>query len=128
MKRLHNRLAGRRAFRIGVSITTTLLLLAGLPATAQTNTPYTATGWLTGVPVLPILCTNGAGQVLLRGNAHTVRVDSSDARMTGSRLVLANGAYQADGTALIWGTAYQQVGTFDPTNNFTPTAGLWEIT
>jgi N-acetylneuraminic acid mutarotase len=34
MKRLRNRLDGRRAFRLGVSVTTTVLLLAALPATA----------------------------------------------------------------------------------------------
>jgi hypothetical protein len=28
---------------------------------------------------------------------------------------------------LVWGTCYQQVGTFDANTNFTPTAGLWEI-
>jgi len=127
MKRLRNRLAGRRAFRLGVSITTTLLLLAVLPATAQTSTPYTATGWVTDVPVPPIVCVNGAGQVLLRGNAHTVAVQSTDARLTGQRLVSANASVQADGTALVWGTCYQQVGTFDANTNFTPTTGLWEI-
>ena len=91
------------------------------------DTPYTSTGWVTGVPVLPIACTNADNQVLLRANAHTLRVTSSDPRLTGRRTVFANGAYQPDGSALIYGTAYQEVGAFDPANNFTPTAGLWEI-
>jgi hypothetical protein len=107
--------------------TSILLLLAALPATAQTETPYTATGWLTGVPVPGILFSNGIGEVELRGNAHTLQVQSTDVRMTGQRLAFADGAYQADGTALVWGTAYQEVGTFDATTNFTATGGLWEM-
>jgi hypothetical protein len=125
MRILLNRFAGRRAFGSGVPITTTLLLLATVGARA--DTAYTATGWVTDVPLLPIMCINAAGQVLMRGNAHTARVSGSDARMTGNRLIFANGGYQADGSALIYGTAYQQVGTFDANTNFTPTAGLWEI-
>jgi len=41
-----------------------------------------------------------------------------------------NGAAQADGSALIYGAAYQEVGTWDLTNppspKFTPTGGMWE--
>ena len=118
--------AGRRTFGSGLPITTTLLLLASLAAGA--DIPYTATAWVTSVPVLPIVFTNGAGQVLLRGNVQIARVVGSDSRMTGNRLIFANGNYQADGTALIYGTAYQQVGTYDPNTNFVPTAGVWEIT
>jgi hypothetical protein len=102
------------------------LLLAALPVTAA-DTPYTATGWVKDAPVLPITCINGAGQVLLRGNAQIAAVQSTDARLTGNRLIFANASVQADGTALVWGTAYQQVGTFDANTNFTATAGLWEI-
>ena len=103
----------------------TLLLASALAAQADTN--YTATGWVTSVPIWPILCTNAAGQVLLRGNAHVAAVQSTDPRLTGNRLIFANASFQADGTAQVWGTAYQQVGTFDSNTNFTPTAGLWEI-
>src|SRR3989337_1675811 len=101
MKTLLNKVAGRRALCLGVSITTTLLLLAALPVAAQTNTPYTATGWLTGVPVPRLWVAKALGQVGLRGNAHTLRVQSTDARLTGQRLAFADGVYQADGTALV---------------------------
>lgn len=103
----------------------TLLLSFG--TTFGAGAPYTSTGWVSGVPVLPITSTNGNDQILLRANVHTVRVISSDPRLTGQRTVFANGAYQADGSALIYGTAYQEVGTFDAANLFTPTGGLWEI-
>jgi hypothetical protein len=80
-----------------------------------------------GSPVPPIVYTNAANQVLMRGSAHVVAVQSTDARLTGNRLVFANASYQADGTARVWGNAYQSVGTFDGNTNFTPTAGLWEL-
>ena len=128
MKPLLHRLAGRRAFASGLPTAATLLLLAALPATAQTSTPYTGTGWVIGVPVLPVVCTNGAGQVLLRANVQTLRVDGTDARFPGRRSVFTDGAYQADGSALIYGTCYHEVGTWDATGtNFTATGGIWEI-
>jgi len=105
--------------------TAAVLLAPALVVHADTN--YTATGWVTSVPIWPIVCTNAAGQVLLRGNAHVAAVQSTDPRLTGNRLIFANASFQADGTAQVWGTAYQQVGTFDANTNFTPTAGLWEI-
>jgi len=123
-----NHSTGRRCLGSGPPAAALALLLTALPATAQTDTPYTATGWLTGVPVPGVLFTNALGEVGLRGNAHTLRVQSTDARLTGQRLAFADGAYQADGTALVWGTAYQEVGTFDAANNFTATGGLWEMT
>ena len=132
MKTLLNRLAGSRALGSGGVATATILLLAAVPVTAQTSTPYTSTGWITGVPVPGIWCTNGLGQVLFRGNAHLVRVQSSDPRLTGQRLIFVDGAAQADGSAIICGTAYQEVGAWDladPQNpQFTPTGGLWETT
>jgi hypothetical protein len=129
MKRLRNRLAGRRAFRLGVSITTTVLLLAVLPATAQTNTPYTATGWVIGVPVPGIWCTNAMGQVGFRSNAHLARTVSTDARLTGRRTIFVDGATQADGSSILYGPVYHEVGTWDVTGtNFTPTGGMWENT
>jgi hypothetical protein len=126
MKTLLNGLAGRRAFDFGAPITTAVLLLAAL--TARADTPYTGTGWVTGVPVLPVVCTNGAGQVLLRGNVQSLRVDGTDTRFPGRRLVFTDGAYQADGSALVYGTCYHELGTWDGTGtNFTATGGMWEI-
>jgi hypothetical protein len=99
-----------------------------LPAASSAQTPYTATGWTTGAPVPGIWSTNALEQVIMRGNAHLVRVDSSDPRLTGRRLIFVDGNAQADGTALIWGASYQEVGTFDPTGQFTPTCGMWQNT
>ncbi len=108
-----------------------MLLLAALPLAAA-DTPFTSTGWVIGGPVPGIWCTNALGQVLFRGNAHVVRVQSSDPRLTGQRLIFVDGAAQADGSAIIYGTAYQEVGAWDladPQNpKFTPTGGLWETT
>ncbi len=107
------------------SATSTGLLLTG--STVRADAPYTSTGWVKGSPVPPLAYTNAANQVRMRGSAQLVAVQSTDARLTGNRHVFANASYQADGTALLWGNAYQQVGTFDVNTNFTPTAGLWEI-
>ena len=119
--------ACRRAFRLGVSITSTLLLLAALPMAAA-DTPYSATGWVIGVPVPGIWCTNTLGQVGFRGNAHLARVVSTDARLTGRRTIFVDGAAQADGSSIIYGPVYHEVGTWDGTGtNFTATGGVWEL-
>ena len=119
--------ACRRAFRLGVSITSTLLLLAALPMAAA-DTPYSATGWVIGVPVPGIWCTNTLGQVGFRGNAHLARVVSTDARLTGRRTIFVDGAAQADGSSIIYGQVYHEVGTWDGTGtNFTATGGVWEL-
>lgn len=97
-----------------------------LPTPAGAQTPYTATGWVIGAPVPGISSTNALGHVIMRGNAHLVRVDSSDLRLTGRRLIFVDGAAQADGTAVIWGTSYQEVGTFDGTGTFATTGGIWQ--
>ena len=76
-------------------------------SSVRADTPYTSTGWVKGSPVPPIAYTNAANQVLMRGSAHLVAVQSTDARLTGNRLVFANASYQADGTAHVWGNAYQ---------------------
>lgn len=102
------------------------LLLIPRPAAAD-DTAYTSTGWISGVPVPSIVFANGDGRYFFRGNAHTARVTSTDPRLTGQRTIFVNGAYQADGSALIYGTAYQEVGTFNSTNQFTPSGGVWEI-
>jgi len=100
-------------------------------ATAAAPSPYTATGWITGVPVLPLTVTNALGQVLLRANVHTVMVQTDDSRLTGNRTVIVNGGYNADGTAALYGSVYQEVGTWHLTDpnlpKFTPTGGLWEL-
>ena len=124
MKRLLHRSAGRRTFGLGAPLTVTLLLAAGA---ARAQTPYTGAGWIIGVPVPGIWCTNAQAQVGMRGNAHLVRVQCSDPRVTGRRTVFVNGAARADGSALIYGAAYQEVGTWDATGtNFTATGGMWE--
>lgn len=105
-----------------------LLQLAALPAQAG-DSPYTATGWVIGVPVPGIWCTNAAGQVGIRGNTHLARVESSEPRLTGRRTILVNGAAQADGSTLMYGAAYCEVGTWDATGtNFTATSGMWDTT
>ncbi|MBI4327288.1 MAG: hypothetical protein HY674_18790 [Chloroflexi bacterium] len=130
MKTRLDQVAGRRAFRAGVPIATTLLLLATLPVTAATTTSYTATGWVIGVPVPGIWFTNALGQVGIRGNAHLARVESTVARLTGRRTIFVDGGAQADGSALLYGAAYHEVGSWDladPANpKFTPTGGMWE--
>jgi hypothetical protein len=103
-------------------------LLLPTAASAQT-TSYTATGWVYQVLAPGLLCTNALGQVLLRANVHVARVHSSDSRMTGDRLIVVDGNYNADGTVNFQGTTYQQVGTWDVAGtNFTPTGGMWEAT
>jgi hypothetical protein len=127
MKTQLNHFAGRWAFRSGVSSLTILLLLAALPVAAA-DTPYTATGWVIGVPVPGVWCTNALGQVGFRGNAHLARVVSTNPRLTGRRTIFVDGAAQADGSSIIYGPAYQEAGNWDATGtNFTATGGMWEI-
>jgi hypothetical protein len=78
------------------------------------------------MPVPGLVFTNGAGQVLVRGQVETLRVDSSDPRLTTRRTVLGDGFYRADGSAWVFGTAYLEVGSWAGTN-FTPMGGIWEV-
>ncbi|MHC1765099.1 MAG: hypothetical protein AB9869_12500 [Verrucomicrobiia bacterium] len=127
MRTLFNQLTGHRALGSGMVATATILLLAVLPVAAA-DTPYTATGWVNGVVAPGIACTNTLGGVFVRGNVHTARVQSSDPRLAGSRLILVNGDHQTDGRANLQGTVYHQVGTWDPDGtNFTASGGLWDI-
>ncbi len=113
----------------GLSATAIALWLAAGSVSAATAITYTATGWVNGVLSPGITCTNGQGQVFVRGNVHTARVQSSDARLTGNRMIFVNGDYNADGSANLSGTVYHQVGTWDAAGtNFTATGGLWEFT
>jgi hypothetical protein len=90
---------------------------------------YSSTGQVATVPVSGVYCTNTAGQVYVRSLVHTVRVQSTDARLTGQRLITLDGGYNTNGTASVQGRSYQQVGTWDPTGtNFVPSSGVWEIT
>jgi len=126
MKTRLDQSAGRRAFGASVLATALVPLLAVLPATGQTDTPFTATSWLTGVPVPGFLGTNALGQVSLKGNVHVLRVQADDARVAGRLQAMPDVAFQADGTRVFSGTAYDEVGTWDATGaNFTPAGGLW---
>jgi hypothetical protein len=100
------------------------LLLAALPASA--DSPFTATGWLTGVPVPGILYTNQAGQIYFKGNVHVLRLESAEPRIAGRLQAMPEVALQADGTRRFTGTAYSEVGTWDGTN-FTRTDGVWDL-
>lgn len=120
-------------FDVGVilfSPAAALLLLAVLPAIAQAESPFTATGWITEVPVPGIVHTNMLGQVSLKGGVHIVRIDGDDSRITGRLQVTMDVAYQADGVGVFSGTAYHEVGTWRAVANnptFTPSGGLWEL-
>jgi hypothetical protein len=55
-------------------------------------------------------------------------VVGTDARLTGRRTIFVDGAAQADGSSIIYGPVYHEVGTWDGTGtNFTPAGGMWEI-
>ena len=120
-----------RTCGLGTLTTLASLLLAALPLAAANPPTITGTGYLVGVPVPGILCTNAAGQVSLKGNVHVLMVQADDARMTGRFQAGMDLAYLADGTALFGGAAQQEVGTWnlaDPANpEFTPTGGVWDM-
>lgn len=100
------------------------LLLAALPAGAATG--FTGTGWLTGVPVPGILCTNGSGQVYLKGNVHTLRIlADGEPRITGRLQAMPDVAFQPDGTRQFTGTALSEVGAWAGTN-LTASGGVWD--
>lgn len=122
----------KSTFIRGMATLAACALLLPTITSAQT-TPFTATGWINGPP-LPgtpssgTVWTNALGQVLWRGMAHTARVQATDARVTGQVLIIADGAFNADGTATMQGPCYLQVGTWDAAGtNFTPGAGVWEM-
>ena len=115
MKALLYRSAGRGMSISGTPAAISLLLLAAL--TRGADIPCTATGWVIEEPLPGLWCTNAQGQMMLRGNAHRVYVESSDPRLTGERFMFLNGDGQADGSTLLSGTGYQQA-----------SGGLWQIT
>lgn len=100
-------------------------LLLPTAVSAQT-TPYTGTGWVSQVFAPGIFFTNAAGQVLVRASVQTIQVECSDPRMTGRRTAFTDGYFQADGSAVVYGAAYQEVGTWAGTN-FTPSGAVWEL-
>jgi hypothetical protein len=122
MKTILNQLLNGRITRLGFL---PALVIAALSASAGNN--YTGNGYVTKIPVPPVLCTAGSGQTLVRASVQTVCVQTDDPRTTGRRQMFLNAACQADGSHLIWGTGYQEVGTWNAAGEFTPTAGLWEL-
>jgi hypothetical protein len=75
-------------------------------------------------PLPGITVTDNSGAVYLKGNAHVVRFQADDARVTGRLEAWMDLAYQPDGTAQFSGPAYFEVGTWDPTGTtFTPASG-----
>jgi hypothetical protein len=120
----HSVLSRTLSFNSPVAATVFLMLAA---SALRADTPYTGTGWVYQVPVAGIWCTNAQGQVGMRGNAHLVRVNCSDPRLTGRRTVFVNGAAQTDGSSLLFGAACQEVGSWDSAGtNFTATGEMWE--
>lgn len=98
-----------------------------LPAlSVDADTSFTATGWLAGVPVPGILCTNTAGQVYFKGNVHVLRLESAEPRVVGRLQAMPEVAFQADGTRRFTGNSYLEVGTWDGTN-FMRTDGVWDL-
>ncbi len=130
MKRLIKNLRDERTPGAGLLWVAASLWLATVPLAAA-EPAFTGTGYLVGVPVPGILCTNASGQVSLKGNVHILRVQVNDPRCTGRFQAVMDMAYQADGTALFGGTACQEAGTWnlaDPANpKFTPTGGVWDM-
>jgi hypothetical protein len=78
------------------------LLLAALPTNADPS--FTTTGWLIGVPVPCILCTNQAGQAYFKGNVHVLRFESAELHVTGRFQTMPEVAFQPDGTRRFTGT------------------------
>jgi hypothetical protein len=102
------------------------LFLVALPAGADTS--FTTTNWVAAVPVPGIPCTNGLGQVYVKGNVHVHRVVSAEARIAGRLQAWMDLAYQTNGTAIFGGPAYAELGTWDAAGtNFTPSGGVWDM-
>jgi hypothetical protein len=126
MKTRLQRWPGNSALRFSAPVLALSLFLVALPAGADTS--FTSTGWLSAVPMPGITCTNGSGQVALKGNVHVVRNLADDARVTGRLHAWMDLAYQTNGTALFSGPAYLEVGTWDAAGtNFTPSSGVWAL-
>jgi hypothetical protein len=117
---------GNSTLRFSAPVLALSLLLVALPAGADTD--FITTNWVAGVPVPGILCTNGLGQVHIKGNVHVHRVVSAEARIAGRLQAWMDLAYQTDGTAILGGPAYAEVGTWDAAGTtFTPSGGVWDL-
>jgi len=128
MKRLlyHWTMSQNLGFSPPVATIVLLLLAASM---LRADTLFTGTGWIVGVPVPGVWCTNALGQVGMRGNIHVTREENTEPSLIGRRTISVNGAAQPDGSSIIYGASYQEVGTWDATGtNFTPTGGMWENT
>lgn len=102
------------------------LLVSLSTARLAHGTDYTATGQIISGQASSLVFTNASGQVLFRANMHTARVTSTESRLTGRRRILVDGHYNPDGTATVWGTCQQEVGTWTD-STFIPNDGVWDI-
>ncbi|MBM3883331.1 MAG: hypothetical protein FJ387_27085 [Verrucomicrobia bacterium] len=110
-----------------------LLTLATPNAWAAAGvTSYTSTGYQIAAPYPGDTLVFATNNVHVRNMLTLYRVQSTDARLTGRRTALTHGYYHPDGSATIYGTMNEEVGTWDlidPQNpKFTATGGLWDGT
>jgi hypothetical protein len=126
MKTRLQRWPGNSTLRFSAPMLALSLFLVALPAGAATS--FTTTNWVAAVPLPGIPCTNGLGQVYLKGNVHVHRVVSAEARIAGRLQAWMDLAYQTNGTAIFGGPAYGELGTWDAAGtNFTPSGGVWDL-
>ena len=126
MKTRLQRWPGNSALGFSPPMLALSLFLVALPAGADTN--FTTTNWVAAVPLPGIPCTDGLGQVYLKGNVHVHRVVSAEARIAGRLQAWMDLAYQTNGTAIFGGPAYAELGTWDPAGTtFTPSGGVWDL-
>lgn len=103
-------------------------LLLGAAAGHGQPVSYSGTGRIHQVLSPTLLIPLPNGQVLLRGSIQTVRAECTDPRLTGRRTVVTDGYVQADGSIVLYGRGYYEVGTWDVAGtNFTPSGGVWEV-
>lgn len=89
---------------------------------------YSGTGLIQQVLSPALIVPLANGQVLIRGSIQIVRAECTDPRVTGRRTVVTDGYVQADGSILLYGRGYYEVGRWDATGNtFTPSGGVWEV-
>ena len=108
------------------ALATFLLIVAGV--TTKADVPFTTTGWLIARPLPGITVSNSSGQVYVKGNAHVVRFQANDLRVSGRLEAWMDLAYQSDGSAIFSGPAYLEVGTWDSAGtNFIPSGMVWTL-
>lgn len=112
--------------------TAACLLALAMPdiRAAASVTSYTSTGYCIGVPYPGDTLAFATNNVHVRNMLSLLRIQSSEARLTGRRTVVSHGYYHPDGSGTIYGTWTGEVGTWDLTDaanpKFTATAGLWD--